>query len=100
MVCYFLGKQQSNYIFYRYHHTTCSNLLYALREALAQLSEERLCQVQKRHQDCARQFYAGLEKLGLEFFVEDSAKRLPSVTTIKVSESWCWREVVAYAMKK
>ena len=33
---------------------------------------------------CANLLWEGLEELGLELFVEDVNKRLPTVTTIKV----------------
>lgn len=85
---------------FSYHHTTSSNLIFALREALAQIVEEGLNRVQRRHQECAQRLYKGIEKLGLELFVQDPAKRLPTVTTIKVSEKWSWREVVVIAMRK
>lgn len=74
--------------------------MYALREGLAILAEEGLENVIKRHQDCAAQLYKGIQQLGLEFYVEEEHRRLPSVTTIKVPVNVDWRDVVGYAMKK
>ena len=83
-----------------YHHTIASQLLYGLREGLALVVEEGLENVIQRHQDCAQRFYQGLDKLGLQLFVEDEYKRLPTVTSITVPDWVDWRDVVAYAMKK
>ncbi|XP_044272069.1 alanine--glyoxylate aminotransferase-like [Tribolium madens] len=82
-----------------YHHTIASQLLYGLREGLAQITEEGLENVIRRHQECAQRFYRGLERLSLQPFVDDVYKRLPTVTSIKVPDGVDWREVVAYAMK-
>merc|ERR1719445_2988192 len=48
---------------------------------------------------CANLLWEGLEELGLELFVEDASKRLPTVTTIKVPEGVSWSEVSAFCMK-
>ncbi|XP_066248127.1 alanine--glyoxylate aminotransferase-like [Euwallacea similis] len=82
-----------------YHHTTCANLLYALREGLAVIIEEGLENVIQRHEQCAQQLYKGVVEMGLELFVEDEEKRLPSVTTIKVPPNVIWTDVVGFAMK-
>lgn len=71
-----------------------------MREALAQIAEEGLYNVERRHKQCAERLYTGLKALGLELFVEDPSKRLPTVTTVKVSDKWCWRGVISFAMKK
>lgn len=54
----------------------------------------------ERHQKCTRQLYKGIEELGLEFYVKDEHKRLPSVTTLHVPNNVDWKEVVGYVMKK
>ncbi|CAH0554524.1 unnamed protein product [Brassicogethes aeneus] len=82
-----------------YHHTVSSSLLVALREGLALVVEEGLEELMKRHRDCAKRLYDGLEKLGLEPFVEEVHKRLPTVTTIKVPDGVNWLDVVGYAIK-
>ncbi|KAJ8918587.1 hypothetical protein NQ315_013092 [Exocentrus adspersus] len=82
-----------------YHHTTCSNLIFGLREGLALIVEEGLENVEKRHKLCALRLYEGLQRLGLRPFVEDIHKRLPTVTSITIPEDVDWRQVIAYAMK-
>ncbi|XP_018567538.1 serine--pyruvate aminotransferase, mitochondrial [Anoplophora glabripennis] len=95
-----LGRQWNCFNNVRpYHHTTCSNLLFGLREGLAQIVEEGLENVIKRHQLCAQKLYHGLERLGLQPFVEDAHKRLPTVTAISIPENVDWKQVVDYAMK-
>lgn len=88
-------------IFIRYHHTAAVNLVYALRESLAIVAEEGLENSWKRHQDTIEHFWAGLESMGLELFVEDKAHRLPTVTSIKIPEGFPdWKAVPEYLMKK
>ncbi|XP_067051661.1 alanine--glyoxylate aminotransferase-like [Acropora muricata] len=85
----------------RYHHTAAVNLVYALRESLAIVAEEGLENSWKRHQDTIEHFWAGLESMGLELFVEDKAHRLPTVTSIKIPEGFPdWKAVPEYLMKK
>ena len=45
-------------------------------------------------------FFAGLEKLGLEFFVGNPSHRLPTVTTVKVPEGIDWKAVIGHTMQK
>ncbi|PNF33614.1 Serine--pyruvate aminotransferase, mitochondrial [Cryptotermes secundus] len=82
-----------------YHHTIPVSLLYGLREALAIFVEEGINKCIARHQMCAKRLHNGLEKLGLEFFVEKEEARLPTVTTIKVPRGLDWRVIQKYAMK-
>lgn len=72
----------------------------SLREGLALIVEEGLEEIIMRHKLCANRLYEGLEKMGLELFVEESHKRLPTVTTIKVPGNINWMDVLNYAMKK
>ncbi|XP_060529474.1 alanine--glyoxylate aminotransferase-like [Cylas formicarius] len=83
-----------------YHHTVSSNLLCAFREGLAIIAQEGIENVIARHQRCASQLYRGLEKLKLEFFVEEEHDRLPSVTTLKVPTDVDWNTVLDYIMEK
>src|SRR5688572_11440166 len=84
-----------------YHHTPPVNLFYGLREALAELAEERLENVWTRHKLVVARLYAGLRAMGIEFFVENEADRLPTVTTIKVPKGVRdWKRVPQYAMDK
>lgn len=71
-----------------------------MREALAVIADEGLEQVIKRHQNCAGQLYKGIDALGLEFYVEEEHKRLPSITTVKVPDGVDWRNVADFAMKR
>lgn len=66
-----------------YHHTAPINMLYALHEALLMLQEEGLDAAWSRHHENHLRLRSGLEALGLELFVEESA-RLPQLNTIKV----------------
>ena len=69
-----------------YHHTGMVSMWYAMREALAIVSEEGLEASWARHEAVHRQLLAGLGELGLEPFVADPKDRLATVNTIKV---WC-----------
>lgn len=82
-----------------YHHTVASNLIFALREALAQIAEEGLETQIKRRVECAKLLYRGLASMGLEVFVKDPQHRLPTVTGIMIPEGITWWKVSQYAMK-
>lgn len=66
---------------------------------MALICEEGLENVMKRHQICALKLYEGLHKLGLQPYIEDVKKRLPTVTTVKVPDGINWLDVTSYAMK-
>ncbi|XP_067128493.1 LOW QUALITY PROTEIN: alanine--glyoxylate aminotransferase [Centruroides vittatus] len=83
-----------------YHHTGPISNIYALREALSLLAKEKLEACWKRHKQCAELLYRGLEKMGLELFVEERDYRLPTVTTIRVPEGINWKEISMLIMKK
>lgn len=74
-------------------------MLYGLREALAIVAEEGLQNTIERHVQCAQRLYKGLNDLGLELFVRDPAKRIPTVTAITVPEDVNWQDVTSYTMK-
>lgn len=59
---------------------------YAMREALAIVSEEGLDAMWARHEAVHKQLWEGLRSMGLEPFVEDPKDRLVTVNTIKVGE--------------
>ena len=66
---------------------------YAMREALAIVSEEGLEAMWKRHVDVHNQLWQGLNELGLQPFVENPDDRLITVNTIKARRCqgwWCW----------
>ncbi|XP_055536793.1 3-hydroxykynurenine transaminase-like [Wyeomyia smithii] len=83
----------------KYHHTVSSNLIFALREALAQIIEEGLENVIKRRQDCAQHLYRGLANMGMDIFIKDPQHRLSSVTGIMIPKGVTWWKVSQYAMK-
>ncbi|XP_017771663.1 PREDICTED: serine--pyruvate aminotransferase, mitochondrial [Nicrophorus vespilloides] len=83
-----------------YHHTISTTLLYGLREALAMVAEEGIQSVIERHENCARLLREGLEKLGLQLYVSDASKRLPTITTVKVPHGVQWKDVTNYAMNR
>jgi alanine-glyoxylate transaminase/serine-glyoxylate transaminase/serine-pyruvate transaminase len=66
-----------------YHHTAPINALYGLHEALVILRQEGIERSWQRHADLHAALRAGLEAMGLEFLVAESA-RLPQLNSIKV----------------
>jgi len=68
-----------------YHHTAPINALYALHEALLILKEEGLENAWARHEKNHQALRAGLEKLGLSFYVKPD-ERLPQLNAITVPE--------------
>ncbi|KRT81481.1 hypothetical protein AMK59_5752, partial [Oryctes borbonicus] len=84
-----------------YHHTGCTTLFCAFREALAIICEEGIeNSIRRQHQMCAQRLYNGLERLGLQPLVQDVHKRLPTITTLKVPNYINWKDAVLYASKK
>jgi alanine-glyoxylate transaminase/serine-glyoxylate transaminase/serine-pyruvate transaminase len=62
------------------------SMWYAVREALAIVSEEGLEAGWARHEAAHRQLWEGLSQLGLEPFVTEERDRLATVNTIKVRQ--------------
>jgi len=83
-----------------YHHTGMVSNVYALREALSILQDEGLGEAWARHREAAERLWDGLERMGLELFVEDVNERLPTVTTVKVPEGVDWKDVASHMMRK
>jgi len=71
---------------HRYHHTAPISMFYALREALAIITEEGLEKRYARHRRNHLAFVAGIEALGLRMLVADPANRLWSLNTPRVPE--------------
>ena len=69
-----------------YHHTISSPLVYALREGLRLVADEGLEARWERHQANAEMLWDGLEAMGLTLHVADPARRIPSLTTVRVPE--------------
>ncbi|QBF83488.1 alanine--glyoxylate aminotransferase family protein [Shewanella maritima] len=68
-----------------YHHTAPVNALYALHESLRLLAEEGLENAWQRHQDMHQLLKAGLNKLGLEFVVDEDS-RLPQLNALYIPQ--------------
>lgn len=75
----FIDTQVLN-INFRYHITYSSNLFAALHEALAEICEEGLENRLKRHKECAKLLWPGIEKLGGRLCVEKPENRFSAVT--------------------
>ena len=69
-----------------YHHTISSSLVYALREGLRLVAEEGLEARWARHRANAEMLWDGLETMGLALHVADPARRIPSLTTVRVPD--------------
>lgn len=69
-----------------YHHTGMVSNWYAMREALAVVSEEGLRETWDRHAAMHRLLWQGLERLGLRRFVPREEDRLVTVNTIAIPE--------------
>ncbi|MEQ6341752.1 MAG: alanine--glyoxylate aminotransferase family protein [Gammaproteobacteria bacterium] len=68
-----------------YHHTAPINPLYGLHEALVMLKEEGLENAWARHALNHRALRAGIEAMGLRFFV-DETQRLPQLNAISIPQ--------------
>jgi alanine-glyoxylate transaminase/serine-glyoxylate transaminase/serine-pyruvate transaminase len=68
-----------------YHHTAPINALYGLHEALVMLHEEGLEQSWTRHTMAHQGLKAGLDAMGLELLVTESA-RLPQLNAVRVPD--------------
>lgn len=66
------------------HHTTSAPVLYAFREALAEIIDEGIDLMKLRHAENAHRLREGLTNIGLELFVENPEQRLPSITSIRI----------------
>ena len=66
-----------------YHHTAPINALYALHESLVMLQEEGLENSWERHALNYRALKAGIEAMGMQFFVNE-ADRLPQLNAITI----------------
>ena len=82
-----------------YHHTAPINALYGLHESLVMLEEEGLENAWKRHADNHQKLRAGLEAMGLEFYVEEQY-RLPQLNAVKVPEGVDEAAVRAFLLKE
>jgi alanine-glyoxylate transaminase/serine-glyoxylate transaminase/serine-pyruvate transaminase len=67
----------------KYHHTMCTSLIYALREALLMVEEEGLAARQARHERHHHALAAGVDAMGLSLLPPES-ERLWTLNTIRV----------------
>jgi alanine-glyoxylate transaminase/serine-glyoxylate transaminase/serine-pyruvate transaminase len=67
----------------KYHHTMCSSLVYALREALLMIDEEGLEARWARHERHHHAFAAGLAAMGLSL-LPPVGERLWTLNTVRV----------------
>ncbi len=68
-----------------YHHTAPVNSIYALHESLLILQQEGLENAWRRHAHYHQQLHEGLERIGLEFVVDESY-RLPQLNMVKIPD--------------
>lgn len=66
-----------------YHHTMCSNMIYALYAGLGLLLEEGLENSFARHRAMQERLGKGLEKFGISFFLEPQY-RLPQINAVTI----------------
>ena len=83
-----------------YHHTGLVSMWYAMREALAIVSEEGLVASWARHEAVHKQLWEGLTAMGLEPYVANPEHRLVTVNTIKVPAGVDWAALCKNAMDK
>lgn len=67
-------------------YTPAVNMFIALREALIIMQEEGLENILKRHARHSQAIQAAIPALGLEYFVEDPARRSNAITAVKAPE--------------
>jgi alanine-glyoxylate transaminase/serine-glyoxylate transaminase/serine-pyruvate transaminase len=85
---------------YKYHHTGFPTNCYGLREGLAEIAEEGLEAVWKRHRENSELLWKGLEDMGIELFVSDKKYRLPTVTLVKLPDGIDWQKIIRYVLEK
>ena len=82
-----------------YHHTAPVNALYGLHESLVMLAEEGIENSWARHAAMHQELRAGLEALGLEFFVP-AESRLPQLNAVKVPDGIDEAAVRAHVLQR
>lgn len=81
-------------------YTYNTNVLASVREALAQIIEEGLENVWKRHRKCSEKMWEGMEKLGITHFIKKPENRLHSLTTVVLPKDIEWPALYEYADKQ
>lgn len=75
-------------------------LLYALREAIAEIIEQGLDTFRERHADNAQRLWEGLQNIGLELFVQKPEERYPSITAVRVPHGVKLAKVLNYLQER
>jgi len=81
----------------KYHHTTPTNLVYGLREALVQIAEEGLENVWSRHKASAEALYHSLSELSISCMIPPE-RRLYSLTSVLVPDGVDAKAVQQYLL--
>lgn len=74
--------------------------MYAFREAIAEIIEVDFELFKQHHIDCAQRLHEGLQNIGLELYVEKSAERLPTVTSVCIPHGVRIEDVMKYMMDR
>lgn len=74
--------------------------MYAFREAISEIIEVDFELFKQHHIDCAQRLHEGLQNIGLELYVEKSAERLPSVTSVRIPHGVKIEDVMKYMMDR
>ncbi|KAJ3642848.1 hypothetical protein Zmor_025599 [Zophobas morio] len=83
-----------------FHYTFSSNMLSAVREALAQICEEGLLEIWARHKRNVEYFWKRLDEIGYTCFVNKRENRFHGVTGVNVPEGISQRELIKFAKDK
>ncbi|XP_018567533.1 serine--pyruvate aminotransferase-like [Anoplophora glabripennis] len=83
-----------------YIYTFNTNMFAAVRQALAEICEEGIENVWKRHQDCSDLFIKKTEKLGIRHFIEKPENRFCGVNCVTLPEDVDWHEFCEYLLSK
>lgn len=87
-------------IHFRPHHTIWVPILYALREAIAEIIEQTLEIFRDRHTDNSKRLQEGLQNIGLELFVKNPADRLPSITSVRIPQGVSIKKLQKYLIDR
>ncbi|XP_076248224.1 alanine-glyoxylate aminotransferase isoform X2 [Calliopsis andreniformis] len=83
-----------------YHHTISATLLYGLREALAEISQEGLLASWTRHAAVAARLRKGLEARGLQCYVKNPNYQLSTVISVELPPGVDGNVLIHHAMEK
>lgn len=75
-------------------------VMYGLREALAEICEQGLESFRNRHSENALRLQKGLQRMGLELFVDKPEERLPTITAVRIPYGVDWNKVSNYLLER